>query len=195
MSTETVVALVIAIVSAVIAFFSAIYAGRQAKSAQDQVTQAENQVQEAIRANAIATESLNLLKQEREAASTVNFRFRPRPGQSSHMLDLVNDGPHDTYIVDVQLSGPGVNPVISGLRLSSLQQLGGGPSFVVSRDAVQIMDEQGAPGFGGRRVLAYDTPAQLVLRLKTNDVIYEVRTDVTLSAERGFSTLHTEVTP
>ena len=43
--------------------------------------------------------------------------------------------------------------------------------------------------------MAYDTTAQLVLTLKTNGVIYSVRTDVTLSTERGFSTLHTVVTP
>ncbi|MGY2892842.1 hypothetical protein [Deinococcus sp. UYEF24] len=190
MSTETLLALL----AAAVALLSAVYAGRQARSAQDQVTQAKNQVQEAVRANAIAAEGLALLKQEQEAASKVDFKFRPGRSPSAYQLDLVNVGPHDTYVVNAQLSGPGVNPRITGRRLNSLSKLGGGDPFVEAREAVKVMDAQGAPNFAGYAPMAYDTTAQLLLTLKTNGVIYEVRTDVTLSAERGFSTLHTMVT-
>jgi len=56
------------------------------------------------------------------------------------------------------------------------------------------LDAQGTPGFTGHRLMTYNTTAHLVLTLKTAGVIYEVRTDVTLKAEQGFSTLNTVTT-
>lgn len=195
------IALAVSIVAALVSVLAARYARSQATSAQRQAASAEDQVKEAREANRqaqegnrLAAEQLALLKEEREEAQRVLFRFQPRRVNFMDYLDLVNDGPFDTYIEWAQLAGPTVDPALRGKQIRALEKLGG-THFVAARNGVQILDRDGAPGFAGSPVMASDSTAQLTLLLKTEGRFYEVRTDVRLDDDRGFSTRGTVVTP
>lgn len=163
----------------------------QAESARVQADQAKRQVEEAVRANAIAAEQLAILMKDREDARRIGFRFQPHRKDHQDVLLLVNDAPFDTYVRHVQLSGPDVNPRYNGILLDSASRVGG-EDFFAARGVLPILDVDGPRGeMGGGTVMAYDSTAQLVLTLKTEGRLYEVRTEVTLSSERGFSTLNT----
>ncbi len=187
--------LAVTLISILIGAASTLYYREQARSAKDQVAEAREANRQAEEANRLMAEQLALMQAERDAAARVTFRFQPRRDNGMNFLDLVNDAPHDTYVLWARLSGPEVDTTLRGKRISHLERLGG-HNFVAAREKIQILDLAGPTGwFSHPNIMADGSTAQLVLCLKTDGVIYEVRTDLRFESSRGFSTHGTTITP
>lgn len=188
----------VTLIATLIAVASAVYARGQAASAAAQVQEAkkansiaESQLQEAKKSNENAEHQLRILIDESNQLNAINFRFQPRRQNYSDYLDIFNDSPHDAYILWVQLSGPDVNNKYNGVRFNNVSEVGS-TEFIRARETRQLLDADGSPGRGGQSLMPHDTQCNLIVLIKANNEYFEIRTDLSLSSERGFSTINTQ---